>query len=57
MAASNEPIAPAAIQYLAMVTGEVGFGVLRRLYEKEAVIHLQAREHLEALASVRGWKR
>ena len=57
MAASSDPIAPSAIQYLSMDTGEAGFVVLRRLSETDAVVHPHAREHLEALASVRGWKR
>lgn len=57
VAKSNDPIAPAAIQYLSLDTGDAGLAALRRLYQTDAVVHPVAREHLEALAFVRGWKR
>lgn len=57
VAKTNDPLAPAAIRYLSMDTGKAGFAALRRLYQTDAVVHWQAREHLQALAAVRGWKR
>jgi hypothetical protein len=37
--------------------GNAGLAILRRLYETDAVVHWVAKQHLDALAQVHGWRR
>ena len=57
VAVSNANIASEAIRYLSMDAGTAGLALLRRLHESGAVVEPHARENLEALASIHGWKR
>lgn len=57
VATSSESVAIPAIRHLIIDVGDPGIARLRQLYERDAVVHPVAREHLALLAHVRGWSR
>jgi hypothetical protein len=55
VAASRTDMASTAIRHLSMDLGAAGMTILRRLYDKDAVVDPTAREHLMAIALANGW--
>jgi hypothetical protein len=57
VAASEDLSSEPAIRMLSTDMGNAGLAILRRLYETDAVVHWVAKQHLDALAQVHGWRR